>query len=404
MPVPLGNRRYSPGVILLQSAKKDSAAPEHLAEFMESYPYSQPPPREPPPWWRKIPLIPIALLVLAFALLARNWVGPRDLHDPDAEPRAIMARGELAADEQATIELFKQSSRSVVYISTSTLRRGYLHFNAVEVPLGTGSGFMWDDQGHVVTNLHVLEDASRANVILPDQSAWPAVLVGTAPDKDLAVLKINAPADKLRPIPIGASSDLEVGQKAFAIGNPFGLDQTLTTGIISGLGRQITSRTGRPIDGVIQTDAAINPGNSGGPLADASARVVGINTAIIGGAQGIGFAVPVSGAFRRVVFTLVTEGRVRRAYLGVVVESRLARGEFQGGAGVRNIAPNSPAERAGVKPGDVITGLKGEPVHSNDDLLNLLDASSIDQDATLRVLRGNRELSLTVRPREQPAE
>src|ERR687897_253573 len=140
------------------------------------------------------------------------------------------------------------------------------------------------------------------------------------------------------------------------------------------------------------------------PLGDASARVVGINTAIIGGAQGIGFAVPVSGAFRRVVFTLVTEGRVRRAYLGGGVESRQARGQFGGGAGVRDIAPNNPAERAGVKPGDVIVGLKGEPVHSNDDLLNLLDASSIGQDATLRVLRGNRELSLRVRPREQPAE
>jgi S1-C subfamily serine protease len=174
--------------------------------------------------------------------------------------------------------------------------------------------------------------------------------------------------------------------------------------VVSALGRSIRGESGRLIENVIQTDAAINPGNSGGPLADAAARVVGINTAIIGGAQGIGFAVPVSGTFRRVVFTLVTEGRVRRAYLGVVVESRLARGEFQGGAGVRNIAPNSPAERAGVKPGDVITGLKGEPVHSNDDLLNLLDASSIGRDATLRVLRGNKELSLTVRPREQPQE
>jgi serine protease Do len=173
---------------------------------------------------------------------------------------------------------------------------------------------------------------------------------------------------------------------------------------VSALGRSIRGESGRLIENVIQTDAAINPGNSGGPLADASARVVGINTAIIGGAQGIGFAVPVSGTFRRVVFTLVTEGRVRRAYLGVVVESRQPRGEFDGGAGVRNVAPNSPAERAGVKPGDVIVGLKGEPVHSNDDLLNLLDASSIGQDAKLRVLRGNRELSLTVRPREQPAE
>src|SRR5215203_6028092 len=179
---------------------------------------------------------------------------------------------------------------------------------------------------------------------------------------------------------------------------------SVTAGVVSALGRSIRGESGRLIENVIQTDAAINPGNSGGPLANASARVVGINTAIIGGAQGIGFAVPVSGAFRRVVFTLVTEGRVRRAYLGVAVESRQARGEFEGGAGVRNIAPNSPAERAGVKPGDVIIGLKGEPVHSNDDLLNLLDASSIGQDTTLRVLRGNRELSLSVRPREQPDE
>src|SRR5215204_2553535 len=209
----------------------------------------------------------------------------------------------------------------------------------------------------------------------------------------------TAPAETL-----GDAGDLVVGQLVVAIGNPLGFQRSVTAGVVSALGRSIRGESGRLIENVIQTDAAINPGNSGGPLADASARVVGINTAIIGGAQGIGFAVPVSGAFRRVVFTLVTEGRVRRAYLGVVVESRQARGEFEGGAGVRNIAPNSPAERAGVKPGDVIVGMKGEPVHSNDDLLNLLDASSIGQDTMLRVLRGNKELSLTVRLRELPED
>jgi serine protease Do len=174
--------------------------------------------------------------------------------------------------------------------------------------------------------------------------------------------------------------------------------------VVSALGRSIRGESGRLIENVIQTDAAINPGNSGGPLADASARVVGINTAIIGGAQGIGFAIPVSGTFRRVVFTLVTEGRVRRAYLGVAVVSRPARTRngFEGGAGVENVAPNSPAERAGVRPQDVIVGFGDEPVRSNDDLLSLLDESAIGRDFDLRVLRGGRELALRVRPQELP--
>jgi S1-C subfamily serine protease len=174
--------------------------------------------------------------------------------------------------------------------------------------------------------------------------------------------------------------------------------------VVSALGRSIRGESGRLIENVIQTDAAINPGNSGGPLADAAGRVVGINTAIIGGAQGIGFAVPVSATFRRVVFALVTEGRLRRAFLGVVVQSRPSRADFAGGAGVENVAPNSPAERAGVRRGDVITGFGDQAVRSNDDLLSLLDGSVIGQDTALRVRRGGRELFLTVRPREQPAE
>src|SRR5215203_1413546 len=281
---------------------------------------------------------------------------------------------------------------------------------------GGGSGVVLgaeDGTATAVTNAHVVRGLRRAGgrgerpggieVTLSGGSPVPAEILGEDPPSDLAVVRFT-PEEDPTTATLGEAGNLVVGQLVVAIGNPLGFQRSVTTGVVSALGRSIRGESGRLIENVIQTDAAINPGNSGGPLADASARVIGINTAIIGGAQGIGFAVPVSGTFRRVVFTLVTEGRVRRAYLGVVVESRQARGEFEGGAGVRNIAPNSPAERAGVKPGDVIIGLKGEPVHSNDDLLNLLDASSIGQDATLRVLRGNKERSLTVRPREQPAE
>jgi len=287
---------------------------------------------------------------------------------------------------------------------------------SVGLPDGRGGGSgvivgIEDDSATAITNSHVVRGlrsrragnpGGEIQVTLSDGASVPAEVLGDDPPSDLAVVRFETEEPTVATL--GDAGDLVVGQLVVAIGNPLGFQRSVTAGVVSALGRSIRGESGRLIENVIQTDAAINPGNSGGPLADAAARVVGINTAIIGGAQGIGFAVPVSGTFRRVIFTLVTEGRVRRAYLGVVVESRQARGEFEGGAGVRNIAPNSPAERAGVKPGDVIIGLKGAPVQSNDDLLNLLDASSIGQDATLRVLRGNKELSLTVRPREQPAE
>ena len=203
---------------------------------------------------------------------------------------------------------------------------------------------------------------------------------------------------------LGEAGNLVVGQLVVAIGNPLGFQRSVTAGVVSALGRSIRGESGRLIENVIQTDAAINPGNSGGPLADASARVVGINTAIIGGAQGIGFAIPVSGAFRRVVFTLATEGRVRRAYLGVAVVSRPARERdgFEGGAGVESVAPNSPAERAGVKPQDVIVSFGDGPVRSNDDLLSRLDESAIGHDFDLRVLRRGQQRSLKVRPQELP--
>ena len=282
---------------------------------------------------------------------------------------------------------------------------------------GGGSGVILgasDGSATAVTNSHVVRGLLNARgrrrsrseilqVTLSDGSSVPAEVLGDDPSSDLGVLRFepeNGPAVAT----LGEAQNLVVGQLVVAIGNPLGFQRSVTAGVVSALGRSIRGQDGRLIEDVIQTDAAINPGNSGGPLADAAGRVIGINTAIIGGAQGIGFAVPVSSAFRRVVFALVTEGRVRRAYLGVVVESRQAGDGFGGGAGIRNVAPNSPAERAGLRTGDVIVGFGDEPVRSNSDLLNLLDESAIGKDFTLRVLRGGKETTLKVRPREQPED
>ena len=281
---------------------------------------------------------------------------------------------------------------------------------------GGGSGVVLgtkDGSATAVTNAHVVRGLRRAGgrrgnpggieVTLPGGSPIPAEVLGDDPPSDLAVVRF-APEEEPTTATLGDAGNLVVGQLVVAIGNPLGFQRSVTAGVVSALGRSIRGESGRLIENVIQTDAAINPGNSGGPLADTSGRVVGINTAIIGGAQGIGFAIPVSNTFRRVVFTLVTEGRVRRAYLGVVVASRPERDDFEGGAGVESVAPNSPAERAGVRPQDVIVGFGDTPVRSNDDLLSMLDESAIGRDAELKVSRGGKERTLKVRPRELPAE
>jgi len=283
---------------------------------------------------------------------------------------------------------------------------------------GGGSGVVLgsdEESATAVTNAHVVRGLRRAGgrrgspggieVTLSGGSPVPAEVLGDDPPSDLAVVRFT-PEEEPTTATLGEAGNLVVGQLVVAIGNPLGFQRSVTAGVVSALGRSIRGESGRLIENVIQTDAAINPGNSGGPLADASGRVVGINTAIIGGAQGIGFAIPVSNTFRRVVFTLVTEGRVRRAYLGVGVVSRPARSRngSEGGAGVESVAPNSPAERAGVKPQDVIVGFGDTPVRSNDDLLSMLDQSAIGRDSTLRVLRGGRELTLQVRPQELPEE
>jgi serine protease Do len=284
---------------------------------------------------------------------------------------------------------------------------------------GGGSGVILGSDGETasaVTNSHVvrgLRDARprgrggrtpsgdvRLRVTLADGSQADVEVLGDDPPSDLGVIRFR-PEGEFAVATLGESQNLVVGQLVVAIGSPLGFQRTVTAGVVSALGRSLPTQSGRVIENVIQTDAAINPGNSGGPLADASSRVVGINTAIIGGAQGIGFAVPVSAAFRRVVFALVTEGRVRRAFLGVMVQSRQESDGVGGGAQVESVAPNSPAERAGLRPGDVILGFDDKPVRSNGDLLNLLDGSAIGRDVPLRVLRGKNELTLTVRPREQ---
>ena len=351
----------------------------------------------------------LLLLILVGLLLfreARFWLG--DVHYRGAQPRAVTARGDLAADEKSTIELFKAVSPSVVFITSMALRQDLFRFRALEVPQGAGSGFIWDENGYIVTNYHVIAEAQGARVTLADQSSWPAQLVGAEPDKDLAVLKIEAPKNLLPPIPVGTSADLQVGQKVFAIGNPFGFDQTLTTGVISGLDREIVSATRRPIQGVIQTDAAINPGNSGGPLLDSAGRVIGINTAIVspsGAYAGIGFAVPVD-VVNRIVPQIIRGEPIAKPGLGItLVPDNIVRRLGLEGVLFYEVASGSAAEKAGLRPttqdaqgeivlGDLIVGAGGKPVRSSNDLLKVLDSHDVGDTLDLTVVREDRKVEL----------
>jgi S1-C subfamily serine protease len=332
---------------------------------------------------------------------------------PAATPASgpVTPRGNLSEAEQSTIALFEAASPAVVYITNLAVRRDLLGFNAFEIPQGTGSGFVWDEDGHVVTNYHVVQGAQRAMVRLADHSEWPARPVGFDPDHDLAVLLIEAPAERLRPLPRGTSRDLRVGQYTMAIGNPFGLDQTLTTGVISALNRRIRAQNGRLIQGVIQTDAAINPGNSGGPLLDSAGRVIGVNTAILapeGSYVGIGFAVPVD-TVNRAVPQLITNGRVTRPGIGVsLAQERVVRELGLRGALVVDVSPGSAAERAGLAPtrrdssgrivlGDLIVAIDGQPVTSVDDLTLQLEQRQIGQHIRVTVERNGRQRELDVR-------
>jgi len=294
---------------------------------------------------------------------------------------------DLKPNEKATISLFQEAAPSVVYITTSTFERDYFTMNIAEIPQGTGSGFVWDQKGHIVTNYHVLEGADKATVTLADQSTWDAKLIGHARDKDLAVLKIEAPESVLSPLPVGKSSNLQVGQTVLAIGNPFGLDQTLTTGIISALGREVSGSGGYPIRDAIQTDAAINPGNSGGPLLNSSGELIGVNTAIYspsGAYAGIGFSIPVD-AVRWIIPELILHGRIKRPTLGIEIASNgVIQRLGKRGILIVRITQDGPADVAGLQPtlrdrqgniilGDIILAINDTQVDDMNELSTALE-------------------------------
>lgn len=349
-----------------------------------------------------------ALIYMATVQVKAWWSGQSA---PKITPRAVTPRADLGEDEKATINLFEETSPSVVFITTINLRRDFFSTNIYKIPAGTGSGFIWDRAGHVVTNYHVIRGADQAKITLWDQSTWDAKLIGAEPDKDLAVLKIQAPDERLRPIRIGESKNLLVGQKAYAIGNPFGFDQTLTTGIISALGREIESITRRPITGVIQTNAAINPGNSGGPLLDSANRLIGINTAIYsptGSYAGIGFAVPVD-TVNRIVPQLIEFGKVIKPGLGInIAPDSFVRGRLnESGVLILNIIKGGGAEKAGLKPttqsangrillGDLIKEIDNKKVNDSSDLFRLLDEKSVDDKVNVTIKRDGEEKKIDV--------
>lgn len=349
-----------------------------------------------------VALLPVVLLS---GLLTSK---PQDKPSPS---RSISSRGPLLPEEQTAIKIFEEAKSSVVYITTLVYRRDLFSFNVFEIPQGTGSGFIWDDKGHIVTNFHVIYQAQDIRVMLADQSQWKAKLIGGSPDKDLAVLRVDAPREKLIPIRLGTSGDLLVGQSVFAIGNPFGLDQTLTTGIISALGREIESLTRRPIQGVIQTDAAINPGNSGGPLLDSAGRCIGVNTAIYspsGAYAGVGFVVPID-TVSQIVPQLIQHGKVIQPGLGIgLANESIAQRIGIEGILVLEVNPGSAAERAGMLPtrydedgnvvlGDIITAIDGRKIKTGNDLYKILETHQVGDEVRVEVIRSGRKRTIPVK-------
>lgn len=325
-----------------------------------------------------------------------------------APERNNLPRKGLTDAELSTISLFDKATPSVVFITTSDVRRDYFTRNLKEYKSGSGSGFIWDDEGHIITNYHVIQNADRATITLSDQSTYQAKLVGKAPSKDLAVLKIDAPIEKLRPLRKGTSYDLRVGQSVYAIGNPFGLDQTLTTGIVSALGREINSVANVPIRDVIQTDAAINPGNSGGPLLNSSGELIGVNTAIYspsGASAGIGFSIPVD-AVNWVVPDLIQYGVIQRPTMGVsFIPQRTLRQIGVKGLMIESVGPDSAAEKAGMRPpyrddngtlhwGDIIVAIDGEPIESANDYLLALENYRVGDKIKVMVERENERIAI----------
>jgi len=319
----------------------------------------------------------------------------------DAAPRAVTPRGDLSQEETTTIDIYNRSRESVVHITSQVLRKDRFSFDVFKIPAGTGTGFVWDERGFIVTNFHVIRGASEVEVTLAgDKTPYQARVIGVFPDSDLAVLQIASPGRKFQPIPIGTSSDLKVGQKVFAIGNPFGLDQTLTTGIISALDRSLQGEDGTSLNSLIQTDAAINPGNSGGPLLDSAGRLIGVNTAIIspgGGSAGVGFAIPVDDV-NKIVPQLIKSGKVLGAEISGVtfLSDQITAGWRLKGVMIKSVKPGTPAEAAGLEGirqgrrttllGDLILACDGVEVNRVPELEALLRKKKAGDTVDLEVL------------------
>jgi S1-C subfamily serine protease len=306
--------------------------------------------------------------------------------------------------------VFERATKSVVFIANTAIQRDIWSFDTMEVPQGSGSGFVWSKQGYIVTNFHVIYGADTIKVTLADRSEHQAKIVGADPDHDLAVLQIKVPENLMEPLAVGASHDLRVGQKVLAIGNPFGLDHTLTTGVVSALGRTIKSMSNRTIEGVIQTDAAINPGNSGGPLLDSSGRLIGVNTQIVspsGAYAGIGFAVPVD-TVNRIVPELIKHGKLIRPGLGVsLVPDSIAKRWGIKGLVIGKVSRGGSADRAGLRGaretqagrielGDIVVAIDGKTIETIDDMMDVMEAHKVGDQVTLDIMRASKRQQVSV--------
>jgi 2-alkenal reductase len=352
-----------------------------------------------------------AIAIIWLLLLATAWVAEPyaiALWVSATTPRAITPRADLTEAERTTIKLYQTASPSVVHVFARA-NQGSSLFEPEETVVQSGSGIVWDAAGHVVTNNHVISGTNEIGARFKTGELVAARVVGTAPNYDVAVLQLERVRTVLRPITVGSSADLQVGQAVYAIGNPYGLGQTLTSGVISALNRRLPTSTPYEVQGVIQTDAAVNPGNSGGPLLDDAGRLIGVNTAILSGSgafAGISFAIPVD-IVNRIAAQLIKEGHVPMAGIGIVAASEATATRLGiDGVIVVRVLPNSPAARAGLEGAasaggtvaDVITAVNGEPVRNISDLATIFEQIGVGKTAQLTVERDrqSRTVEITV--------
>jgi S1-C subfamily serine protease len=381
-------------------------------------------PRTRPSLWPVAVAVLVGMIlgaIVLYLVATQFRTSPPGLN-PAAAERTPEPKSDPDDEEQEAIRVFRDAKDSVVNVDTVVLVRNRLDMRIQEAQTGTGSGFFWDDEGRIVTNSHVIREAVahryRLRIVLADRTAWTAAVIGVAPEYDLAVLQItdsNFPKSQVRKIRVGTSHDLEVGQKVFAIGNPFGLSLSMTKGIVSALDREIESLTDRPITGAIQIDAPINPGNSGGPLLDKDGRLIGVNTSIAtpsGGNVGIGFAIPVD-TVNTVVTELIRSGRILKPDAGIrLVElRRLRRAGFPSGVMIQTVEPGGPAAKAGLRgirvdpesgdvyPGDLILAVDGKEVENNTDFARIISQYKVGSMVKLTIERdeNRREVELTLR-------